>query len=227
MDKTIQGMLDHASNHKMDGKVHVMYENVRNVQSLFGDGDGESWRHIKHWRLVIQLGFDCFTLEYFQGTVFTLQGIVVVGPFDLEAEHRETLYHVGDLKGLSTVQLYTWIQDEFHSKESYNVAWNNCQHFVHNFLTEFEDTGHLTRTSHLSRAFFRREVVWEGGKKIKRYAADHILRLQAMATKMVLDTMSSVFKSTFKFIADRVTKYIVDSTATIFKSIVDSPKALK
>ncbi|KAG0063020.1 hypothetical protein BGZ90_002859, partial [Linnemannia elongata] len=119
MKKTIQGMVDNASKDETNGKVYIVYENIAGLQWM-SPGDGEFMREIKHWRLVIQHGFDWFTLEYLQDSVFALQSLVVVAPFDPAAMNAPTKYHVGDLKGLSSERLLKWIQVEFNSKEEYN-----------------------------------------------------------------------------------------------------------
>lgn len=176
---TIRNMADNASNDKIDGKVFIMYERIRLLQSLpsDGDGDGDSNRWIEHRRLIIQLGFNCSTIEYFHDSVFTLQGLVVVGPFDLEATGSGTLYHAGDLMGMSTKVFYKWIQDEFRNKELYNVLTNNCQHFVCYFFSKFEELGYLTRTGHLKVCWLRAQVVTEGGRKIRKYTTDWLTLL--------------------------------------------------
>ncbi|KAK5809642.1 hypothetical protein F5H01DRAFT_47010 [Linnemannia elongata] len=171
MRKTIQGMVDNASKDETNGKVYIVYENIAGLQWM-SPGDGEFMREIKHWRLVIQHGFDWFTLEYLQDSVFALQSLVVVAPFDPAAMNAPTKYHVGDLKGLSSEKLLNWIQEEFNSKEEYNVLTNNCHDFVHNFLATFEEFGQLFRTGHLQASPNRRLLVTDGDKKITRHVSD-------------------------------------------------------
>ncbi|KAG0063018.1 hypothetical protein BGZ90_002857, partial [Linnemannia elongata] len=170
MERTIRDMMDSASNEEMTGKVYVVFESIADLQWISA-GDGDSKRWMKHWRLVIQLGFDWFTLEYFQDSVFSLQGLVVVGPFDPEATNAPTKYHVGDLK-VNMEELSRWIQQEFDSKEEYNVITNNCQDFVHNFLAEFEDSGRLLRSGYLARPTNRHQYVAESGEKLRQLAFD-------------------------------------------------------
>ena len=108
MEKNIQNMVGHASNDKTNGKVHIVYEHIPDLWWI-SQGDSESKRMFKHSRLAIQLGLDWFTLEYFHDSVFAFQDLVMVGPFDPEATSTPTLCRVGDLKGLSTEELFKWI----------------------------------------------------------------------------------------------------------------------
>ncbi|KAF9543182.1 hypothetical protein EC957_001244 [Mortierella hygrophila] len=194
MRKAIQNMMNNASNDKMNGKVYIVYEIIPDLRWI-SIGEGESGRGLKHWRLVIQLGFDWLTLEYVQDSVFTFHGLVVVGPFDPEATSAAKLYHVGDLKGLNTEELFKWIQDEFYSKEEYNVFTNNCQHFVHNFVAEFEDSGRLSRTGHLEAPTNRRQLITERGRKMRRYAFDKFTYLHMKAFGHLVGAASRTIKS--------------------------------
>lgn len=185
MEKAIQGMVDNASKDEMDGKVFIVYKSVGDFDWLFGSGDGESWREFKHWRLVIQLGFDCFTLEYLENSIVSHEGVVVVGAFDLQAPNSLTLYHLGDLKALSTEVLYNWIKEESRSRKPYNVIVNNCHQFVHRFLADFVRPGYLTRTNHMEVS-----TVWRG-----------VLQLgptyrQLLTFGEAIGTVNLIFKST-------------------------------
>ncbi|KAF9145831.1 hypothetical protein BGX30_006603 [Mortierella sp. GBA39] len=157
MAKRIQDMVDDSTDDKMDGKVSIVYERLGDLQWLPGKGDGEFLRRIKHWRLIIQLGFDAFTLEFLENSIVSYQGVLLVSPYDQGASNNATPYTVGYLKGLSTEELYKWIKDQSKIWKEYNLLTNNCQHFVHAFLAHFEDQGYLIRTSHLAAVNLKHE----------------------------------------------------------------------
>lgn len=184
MGKTIQDMMDNATSDKTNGKVHIMYENVADLQWI-SQGDDDSMRGIKHWRLVIQLGFDYFTLEYLQDSVFTFQGLVVVGRFNPKATNNPRLYHVADLKELDSKELFIWIQEEFSSKDQYNVITNNCHDFVHGFLAHFENSGRLSRTGHLAASTNRQQVGTGSDQKTKSDCYNN-LHLKAIGDLIVV-----------------------------------------
>ncbi|KAF9903162.1 hypothetical protein EC991_004108 [Linnemannia zychae] len=162
MDKRIKELVSNSTDDPVSGKVYIMYERLGDFQWLPGKGDGKFLRSIKHWRLVIQLGFDCITLEFLENSLISHQGVVLVSAFDpsrIDTRSREdlgsegqqqsevSLYHIGDLTGLSSEVLFKWIQNEFQSWKEYNVIKNNCQHFVHAFLAYFDEKGYLVNRS--------------------------------------------------------------------------------
>ncbi|KAF9145828.1 hypothetical protein BGX30_006600 [Mortierella sp. GBA39] len=157
MAKRIQDMVDDSTDDKMDGKVSIVYERLGDLQWLPGKGDGEFLRRIKHWRLIIQLGFDAFTLEFLENSIVSHQGVLIVGTYDQVESRNATAYPVGNLKGLSTEELYKWIQEQSGIWKEYNLLKNNCQHFVHAFLAHFENLGYLTRTDHLEAVRQKRQ----------------------------------------------------------------------
>lgn len=190
-------MVDNSSDDRMDGKVYVVYERIGALQWLLpGESAGEDMRWCKHWRLVIQLGFDWFTLEFVENSLLSLQGVVMAGSFDPEAASDAILYHVGDLKEMSTMVLYRWIKDEFRSKVPYNVLVNNCQHFVLRFLSEFEGAGYFTKTGHLEVP--KNRLQWpslEGGNVVSSYMPGWETLLDLQAAGLVIGTMNHLFKS--------------------------------
>ncbi|KAK3810387.1 MAG: hypothetical protein J3Q66DRAFT_373407 [Benniella sp.] len=166
MNELIEELISTSTNDPVGGKIYIMYERLGDLQWLPGKGDGKFLRSIKHWRLVIQLGFDCITLEFLENSLISHQGVVLVGAFDpskidtrgrggdLGSDGQQqsaiTLYHIGDLAELSSEVLFKWIQKQFLSRTEYNILKNNCQHFVYDFLAHFEKEGYLVnRTSHL------------------------------------------------------------------------------
>ncbi|KAF9543178.1 hypothetical protein EC957_001240 [Mortierella hygrophila] len=171
MAKRIQDMVDNSTAEKMDGKVSIVYERLGDLQWLPGKGDGEFLRRIKHWRLVIQLGFDAFTLEFLENSIVSHQGVLIVGTYDQVESRNATAYLVGDLKGLSTEVLYKWIQEESEIWKDYNLRKKNCQHFVQKFLADFET--YLSRTDHLEAVQQnqdQRRKQWlslKGGKRMR------------------------------------------------------------
>lgn len=190
MGKTIQDLVDNATSEKTNGKVHIAYENIADLRWI-SQGDDDSLRGIKHWRLVIQLGFDAFTLEYLQDSVFTFQGLVMVGPFNPDATNNPRLYHVGDLRELDSKELFGWIQKEFSSKEQYNVITNNCHDFVHSFLAKFEESGHLSRTGHLEASVNRQQL---GTGKDQKIRSDCYTNVHLKAIGELIVVASTSFK---------------------------------
>ncbi|KAG0055713.1 hypothetical protein BGZ90_005692, partial [Linnemannia elongata] len=150
MAKRIQDLVDDATDDRMNGKVSVVYERLGDFQWLPGKGDGEFLRWIKHWRLIIQLGFDTFTLEFLENSIVSHQRVLLVSPYDQGASNNATPYLMGYLKGLSTEVLCKWVQEQSEIWKEYNTLTNNCQHFVHEFLARFEEAGYFTRTVHLA-----------------------------------------------------------------------------
>ncbi|KAK3815539.1 MAG: hypothetical protein J3R72DRAFT_461613 [Linnemannia gamsii] len=162
MDELIEELISTSTDDPVEGKIYIMYERLGDFQWLPGKGDGKFLRRIKHWRLVIQLGFDCITLEFLENSLVSRQGVVLVGAYDPSKIHRgvrgdlgpdgqqqPTLYHIGDLAGLSSEVLFKWIQEQFRLKTEYNVLQDNCQDFVYDFLAHFEKEGYLVnRTNH-------------------------------------------------------------------------------
>lgn len=150
MAKCIQDMVDDSTDNKMDGKVSVVYEHLDDLKWLPVKGNGEFLRRIKHWRLIIQLGSNAFTLEFIENSIVSSQGVLLVGPYSQGASNNATPYPVGYLQGLSTEVLSKWIQEQSEIWKEYNTLTNNCQHFVHEFLAHFEEAGYLARTGHLA-----------------------------------------------------------------------------
>ncbi|KAG0064820.1 hypothetical protein BGZ89_008819 [Linnemannia elongata] len=139
-------MVDDSTDYKMDGKVSVVYEHLDDLKWLPVKGNGEFLRRIKHWRLIIQLGSNAFTLEFIENGIVSSQGVLLVGPYSQGASNNATPYLVGYLQGLSTEVLSKWIQEQSEIWKEYNTLTNNCQHFVHEFLAHFEEAGYLART---------------------------------------------------------------------------------
>ncbi|KAG0200101.1 hypothetical protein BGX33_011226 [Mortierella sp. NVP41] len=150
MGKRIEALVATSTGDTLEGKIYIMYERLNDLQRLLpGKDDGERFRKIKHWRLVIQIGFDCFTLEFLENSIVSQQGVVMVGPYNQESSQR-TLYPIGDLR-ISTEVLFNWTQEQFNEWTVYNLFQKNCQHFVHHFLAFVEKEGYLTnRTDHLA-----------------------------------------------------------------------------
>ncbi|KAF9546432.1 hypothetical protein EC957_009781 [Mortierella hygrophila] len=164
MDEVIKELISTSTDNPVDGKIYIMYERLGDFQWLPGKGDGKFLRRFKHWCLVIQLGFDCITLEFFENSQISRQGVVMVGAFDPsridtrvrggdlgpddQQQPAMAFYHIGDLAGLSSEVLFRWIQEQFRSRTEYNVLQNNCQHFVYDFLAHFEKEYIVNRTSH-------------------------------------------------------------------------------
>ncbi|KAF9090323.1 hypothetical protein BGX29_011538 [Mortierella sp. GBA35] len=70
MGKRIEALVATSTGDTLEGKIYIMYERLNDLQRLLpGKDDGERFRKIKHWRLVIQIGFDCFTLEFLENSI--------------------------------------------------------------------------------------------------------------------------------------------------------------
>ncbi|KAG0288694.1 hypothetical protein BGZ97_006692, partial [Linnemannia gamsii] len=145
----IEDMIDMSTDDPVEGKVYIVYERLGDLQWLPGKGYGESWRLSKHWLLVIQLGFDWFTLEFQEDSG---EGIVIVGAFDPANMHGpgRKIYALGKLT-MSSEEMFSWIQKQFHEWTYYNLRKRNCQHFVRAFLQFVQEKKYLSNeTAHFS-----------------------------------------------------------------------------
>jgi hypothetical protein len=163
----IEDMIDMSTDDPVEGKVYIVYERLGDLKWLPGKGDGESWRGIKHWRLVIQLGFDWFTLEFLENSLISRQGIVIVNAFDPANIHRPgaKVYALGKLT-MSSEEMFSWIQKKFHEWTYYNLRKRNCQHFVRTFF-QFVQGKYLSQETQHFRDLQRRSGRMLGGFGLK------------------------------------------------------------
>ncbi|KAF9147541.1 hypothetical protein BG015_010790 [Linnemannia schmuckeri] len=192
MKQMIHDMVEMSTTDQVEGKVYIVYERVGDLQWLPGKGDGESFRQIKHWRLVVQLGFDCFTLEFLENSLVSQQGIVMVGAFDAGDFHQKgtTRYPLGDLSEMSSYVMFKWIQDEFSKWTTYNLRKRNCQHFVRHFLAFVEESGYLINPTYQFGAVMKRSVRNGGVGKKRMQSQESLSPVERAARLFGLSTKS-------------------------------------
>ncbi|KAF9901144.1 hypothetical protein EC991_006459 [Linnemannia zychae] len=137
MEKSIMALVDTATDDIVTGRVYVIYETLAGFKWLFGDRDGESYREIKHWKLVIEIGFDSFILEFLENSLISKEGLIKVRKYNPTTD-LQTKYYLGNIT-VSTLELYIHILELFFSWRDYDVAFCNCQHFVQRFLNHYQN----------------------------------------------------------------------------------------
>ncbi|KAF9901147.1 hypothetical protein EC991_006462 [Linnemannia zychae] len=119
METSIRALIDSSSTDIIQGKLYIIYERLSDFRWLPGNGDGESGSAFKHWKLLIVIGFDSFTLEFMENSLISRQGLVMVSPFDLSTS-RATAYYLADIT-IDTETLYKRIQAFFGGWTVYNT----------------------------------------------------------------------------------------------------------
>ncbi|KAF9131033.1 hypothetical protein BGW39_002344 [Mortierella sp. 14UC] len=139
MEKNIRSLIDISTDDVVKGQLYVIYETLAGFRWLFGNHDGEKNRVIKHWKLVIEIGFDSFILEFLENSLTSRHGLIKVRKYNPQFD-PEKKYFLGNIN-ISTQELYTHILELFFNWREYNVAFCNCQHFVQRFVNHYQNKG--------------------------------------------------------------------------------------
>ncbi|KAK3831999.1 MAG: hypothetical protein J3R72DRAFT_238538 [Linnemannia gamsii] len=167
MDGSIQALIKSSSTDVVKGKLYVIYERLSNFKWLPGNGDGKAGRAFKHWRLLIEIGFDSFTLEFLENSLISRQGVVILSPFSRSTDSATT-YFLCNIS-IDTNTLYKHIETLFILWTAYSITNNNCQHFVQSFLFRYHMENCLSnRTPHFWRIY---DEAYEGVTKTARIAS--------------------------------------------------------
>ncbi|KAG0292466.1 hypothetical protein BGZ96_004096 [Linnemannia gamsii] len=118
------------------GSISIIYECIDDIKWFPGYRDDDSSPKSKHWKLVIRLGFDCFCLEFVESNQVRHEGLVMVSRYNPDNERR-TIYPLGDIF-INTEAFYSEIQKMISTYTAYSIITRNCQHFVRDFLGQFE-----------------------------------------------------------------------------------------
>ncbi|KAF9090610.1 hypothetical protein BGX29_011369 [Mortierella sp. GBA35] len=132
MKERINESASTASDEILEGTLSIVYERIQDLRWLPGTGNDDTLKDLKHWKLVIRLGIDCFTLEFLENSIVSTEGLVTVGDYRPGC-YDSNEYPLADLR-MSTATLFKWITYQFKIWSFYNVATRNCHHFVQEFL---------------------------------------------------------------------------------------------
>ncbi|KAF9131034.1 hypothetical protein BGW39_002345 [Mortierella sp. 14UC] len=167
MKNSIEALVESSSADVVQGKFYIIYERLSDFKWLPGNGDGESGRAFKHWKLLIRIGFDSFTVEFLENSLISRQGLVIVSPFD-SSTNPATTYYLADIS-IDTETLYKRILAFFNAWTVYSIKCGNCQHFVQHFLLHYQSEGHLTnQTAHFYKVY---NGLFRGTTKTSRVAS--------------------------------------------------------
>ncbi|KAG0273819.1 hypothetical protein BGZ95_010363 [Linnemannia exigua] len=131
----IAELIESSTKDTAEAQFSVIYGRLREFKMLPGRGDTKSNRGFKHWKVLIEIGFDKFTVEFLENSLISQQGVVKILPYDPQTE-EETSYALGSMT-ISTHRLYREILEMYFSWKDYSLTDRNCQHFVKNFLERF------------------------------------------------------------------------------------------
>ncbi|KAG0372887.1 hypothetical protein BGX24_012452 [Mortierella sp. AD032] len=128
MDQTIRILVGGATDDVIQGRLYAMYERLYDLRWLPGNSYGEFARGAKHWKLVFEIGYDSFTVEFLEDSLISRYGMVKVAPYSPHTEPA-TKYLLGTIT-TSTLWLYSDILELFSAWKEYSLVSHNCQHFV-------------------------------------------------------------------------------------------------
>ncbi|KAF9090609.1 hypothetical protein BGX29_011368 [Mortierella sp. GBA35] len=141
MREVINNSARTASSDVLEGKLSIVYVRLQNLRWLPGTGNDKVMKEFKHWKMVIRIGLDCFTLEFVENSLVSWEGLLTVGDYNPDCyESKE--YPLADLN-VSTEVLWSWIKEQFEEWRAYNVAGRNCHSFVRHFLGFLRSNGHV------------------------------------------------------------------------------------
>ncbi|KAG0273818.1 hypothetical protein BGZ95_010362 [Linnemannia exigua] len=142
MEKSIMSLIGRATNDVIQGKIYVMYVRLADLSWLPGKSYGEMFRGAKHWKLVFEIGFDKFTVEFLEDSLISRQGMVRVEPYNPETDPA-TKYLLGAIT-ISSFWLYSDILELFSAWKQYSLVGRNCQHFVKDLVHRYDKAGFMS-----------------------------------------------------------------------------------
>ncbi|KAG0372886.1 hypothetical protein BGX24_012451 [Mortierella sp. AD032] len=128
-------LIESSTKDTVEAQFSVIYERLSDFKWFPGKGDGKANRSFKHWKILIEIGFDSFTVEFLENSLISQQGVVKIMPYHSQA-NKATSYPLGSMI-VSTHRLYWEILEMYFSWKDYSLTHHNCQHFVKNFLDRF------------------------------------------------------------------------------------------
>ncbi|KAF9147542.1 hypothetical protein BG015_010791 [Linnemannia schmuckeri] len=130
--RRLQALLDNSSDCEVRGTISIIYEQLTHLTWVPGYRDNNTSPKSKHWKLVIQLGFDKFVLEFLENNQESHEGLVLVSPYTPSMKKYNT-YLLGNIV-INMLTFYRDISFMLTNCTAYSITNCNCQHFVQGFL---------------------------------------------------------------------------------------------
>ncbi|KAF9901146.1 hypothetical protein EC991_006461 [Linnemannia zychae] len=148
----IGALIESSTKNTLEVKFFVIYEQLKDLKLLPGKGNGKVNRDFKHWKILMEIGFDNLTVEFLENKSNNGQGVVKIEKYTSQSGNdlREKLGSII----ISTHRLYWEILAMHFSWNEYSVVDRNCQHFVKGFLERFW-IDMTNKTEHAKRIYCR------------------------------------------------------------------------
>ncbi|KAF9145830.1 hypothetical protein BGX30_006602 [Mortierella sp. GBA39] len=136
MEECIRHLIEESTDDVVGGEIYIIYERLSELNWLPWDGDGQTNRFFKHWRLVVFIGFDRYKIEYLENSKVSKQGVVMVSAYNPDVDNA-TLYLLSKIS-IDSKTFFRELLALFSDWTYYSIKRQNCQHFVHGFLEKLK-----------------------------------------------------------------------------------------